>query len=126
MLLGLTYQLMRFITDLVLVRTRSDAQLRAEVLALRHQLRLLERKVGKPAWQPADRILLAGLSRLLPKSGLPVPLERRDKTGMEKGMKEPYIEGVGAAPRAAVPAGASPVGVDCPVSAVVIPDAHRR
>jgi hypothetical protein len=30
MLLGLTYQLMRFITDLVLVRTRSDAQLRAE------------------------------------------------------------------------------------------------
>ena len=70
MLLGLTYQLMRFI-DLVLVRTRSDTQLRAEVLALRHQLRVLERKHGKPAWQPADRILLAGLSRLLPKSGLP-------------------------------------------------------
>ena len=38
MLLGLTYQLIRFLTDLVLVRTRSDAQLRAEVLALRHQL----------------------------------------------------------------------------------------
>jgi len=71
MLLGLTYQLTRFITDLVLVRTRSDAQLCAEVLALRHQLRLLERKAGKPAWQPADRILLAGLSRLLPKSSLP-------------------------------------------------------
>src|SRR5262252_4969381 len=71
MLLGRTYQLMRFITDLVLARTRSDAQLRAEVLALRHQLRVLERKVGKPAWQPADRILLAGLSQLLPKSGLP-------------------------------------------------------
>ena len=32
---------------------------------------MLERKVGKPAWQPAERILLAGLSRLLPKSGLP-------------------------------------------------------
>src|SRR5215469_8096955 len=70
MLLGLTYQLMRFITDLVLVRTHSDAQLRAEVLALRHQLRVLERKVGKPAWQPGDRIVLAGLSRLLPRSGL--------------------------------------------------------
>ena len=53
MLLGLTYQLMRFISDLVLVHARSDAQLRAEVLALRHQLRVLERKVGKPAWQPA-------------------------------------------------------------------------
>ena len=47
MLLRLTYQLMRFITDLVLVRTRSDAQVCAEVLALRHQLRVLERKVGK-------------------------------------------------------------------------------
>src|SRR5215471_7442559 len=40
MLLGLSYQLIRFIADLVLVRTRSDAQLRAEVLALRHQLRV--------------------------------------------------------------------------------------
>ena len=35
------------------------------------ELRVLEREVGKPAWQPADRILLAGLSRQLPKSGLP-------------------------------------------------------
>src|SRR5215472_2769160 len=40
MLLGLSYQLIRFIADLVLVRTRSDAQLRAEVLVLRHQLRV--------------------------------------------------------------------------------------
>jgi len=46
------------------------------VLALRHQLRVLERKVGKPAWQPVDRILLAALSRLLPRSGLPSLLPR--------------------------------------------------
>src|SRR5215471_13640889 len=71
MLLRLTYQLIRFITDLLLVRTRSNAQLRGEVLALRHELRVLERKVGKPAWQPGDRILLAALSRLLPRAGLP-------------------------------------------------------
>ncbi len=58
MLPGLTYQLIRFIADLVLVRTRSDAQLRAGVLALRHQLRVLERRVGKPAWQLGDRLLL--------------------------------------------------------------------
>src|SRR5215471_1660922 len=68
MLLGLTCQLIRFLTDLVLVRTRSDAQLRAEVLALRHPLRVLERKVGKPAWQSGDHVLLATLSRLLPRS----------------------------------------------------------
>ena len=64
MLLALLYQLVRYLTDLVLVRTQSDAQLRAEVRALRHQLRVLERKVGKPAWQPGDRLLLAALSRL--------------------------------------------------------------
>jgi putative transposase len=68
MLLGLAYQLTRYLTDLILVRTGSDAQLRAEVLALRHQLGVLERKVGKPAWQPGDRFLLAALSQLLPRS----------------------------------------------------------
>ena len=60
MLLGLAYQLTRFLTDLVLVHTGSDAQLRAEVLALRHQLRVLERKVGKPAWQPGAGHALSG------------------------------------------------------------------
>ena len=76
MLLGLSYQLIHFIADLALVCTRSDAQLRAEVLALRHQLRVLERRVGKPAWQPADRLLLAALSRLLPRSGWSALLPR--------------------------------------------------
>ncbi len=47
LLLSLTYQLVVFVVDLVLVSTRSHAQLRAEELALRHQLRALERKVGK-------------------------------------------------------------------------------
>lgn len=69
MLLSLAYALVRFLADLLLVRARSDTQLRAEVLALRHQLRVIERKVGKPGWQPGDRLLLAGLSRLLPRSG---------------------------------------------------------
>jgi putative transposase len=76
MLLALIYQLVRFLTDLVLVRASSDAQLRAEVLALRHQLRVLERKVGKPAWQPGDRLLLAALSRLLLRSGFDALLPR--------------------------------------------------
>jgi putative transposase len=46
------------------------------VLALRHQLRALERKVGKPGWQPPDRILLAGLSRLFARSALSSLLPR--------------------------------------------------
>src|SRR5215510_13199491 len=59
MLLGRPYQLICFLTDLVLVRTRSDARRPAQVLALRHQLRVLARKAGKPAWQPGDRLVLA-------------------------------------------------------------------
>jgi|SRR5215472_2339959 len=71
-----SYQVVRYLTDLTLVRTQSDAQLRAEVLALRHQLRVLERKVGKPAWQPGDRLLLAALRRLLRRSSLDALLPR--------------------------------------------------
>src|SRR5215471_3633602 len=79
MLLALLYQLVRYLTDLALVSTQSDAQLRAEVLALRHQLRVLERKVGKPAWQPGDRLLLAALMRLLRRSSLDALLPRPEK-----------------------------------------------
>src|SRR5215510_3975812 len=67
MLLGRPYQLICFLTDLVLVRTRSDARLPAQVLALRHQLRVLARKAGKPAWQPGDRLVLAAISQFLPR-----------------------------------------------------------
>ena len=67
MLFSLAYSLACFLAELLLVRHRSDAQLRAEVLALRHQLRILERQVGRPRWQPSDRLLLTSLSRLLPR-----------------------------------------------------------
>ena len=98
MLLALLYQLVRYLTDLALVRTQSDAQLRAEVLALRHQLRVLERKVGKPAWQPGDRLLLAALSRLLRRSGLDALLPRPETlpsratgAGLEARAGEPIL-----------------------------------
>ena len=50
MLLSLAYSPPRFLADLCLVRIGSDAQLRAEVLALRHQRRILERRMA-----PAER-----------------------------------------------------------------------
>jgi putative transposase len=68
MLFHLAYALVGFLADLILVRLRSDAQLRAEVLALRHQLRVLDRQTRRPAWQPADRLILTALNRLLPRS----------------------------------------------------------
>jgi putative transposase len=51
----------------MIVRSRGDAQLRAEVLALRHQLGVVERQVSRPRWQPSDRLLLTAISRALPR-----------------------------------------------------------
>jgi hypothetical protein len=46
-LFGIIYQLLLFVVDLVLVRTRSDAKLRAEVLVLRRQLGVSRQQVHR-------------------------------------------------------------------------------
>src|SRR5262249_28063678 len=59
MLLGLLYSLVRSLLDAIILGKKSDAALRVEVLALRQQLRVLERQVRGPRFQPADRPILA-------------------------------------------------------------------
>ncbi len=51
MLLALMSGFARFALDLLLIRRKADQSLRLEVLALRHQLRVLERQVGRPRWR---------------------------------------------------------------------------
>jgi hypothetical protein len=63
------YVVVRFLLETLIGRSRSEARLRAEVLALRHQLAVLERQVGRPRWQPTDRLVLAALSPVLPRPG---------------------------------------------------------
>ena len=41
-----------------------------EILALRHQLLVLQRQVGKPAFTDTDRVVLAGLLHRLPRQRL--------------------------------------------------------
>ena len=63
----LLYALLRLLLELLFVRSRSEASLRLEVLGLRHQLKVLERQVGRPRWQPFDRLVMTAISRVLPR-----------------------------------------------------------
>jgi len=65
---ALVYLALRCVLGLVVVMTRSERVNRVEVLALRHEIAVLRRQVSRPAYRPADRALLAALSRLLPRS----------------------------------------------------------
>jgi hypothetical protein len=47
---------------------RSDAAKEIELLALRHEVGVLRRHIGRTRYEPADRTLLAALSRLFPRS----------------------------------------------------------
>jgi putative transposase len=45
-----------------------DATKDLEILVLRHQLTVLHRQAPRPRFEPADRALLAAISRVLPRS----------------------------------------------------------
>ncbi len=66
MLLALIYRLAFLVVDLLIVRRRNPS-LQLEVVVLRQQLRVLERQVGRTRWQAPDRLVLAALSRHLPR-----------------------------------------------------------
>jgi len=52
--------------QLLALLARGDAAKDLEILVLRHQLTVLRRQVPRPKLQPADRALLAAVSRVLP------------------------------------------------------------
>ena len=60
--------------QLLVLLARTDAVKDLEILVLRHQLTVLRRQVARPRLQPADRALLACVSRVLPQLPLVVLL----------------------------------------------------
>ena len=61
-----------FVRILQLLRLRRDDrdELGIEVIMLRHEVSVLRRQIVRPALEPKDRALLAGLSRLFSKNRL--------------------------------------------------------
>ena len=55
--------------QLLVLLARGDAAKDLEILVLRQQLTVLRRQVPRPRFEPADRALLAAISRMLPRSG---------------------------------------------------------
>jgi len=58
------------VLKLVILLARSDDAKEIELLALRHEVTMLRRQVKRQSFDPADRAILAALSRLLPRSRL--------------------------------------------------------
>jgi putative transposase len=57
---------------LLVLLARGDTAKDLEILVLRHQLTVLRRQVSRPKLEPADRALLAAVSRILPRAPLVV------------------------------------------------------
>ena len=53
---------------LLALLVRGDGAKNLEILVLRHQLAVLHRQVARPRLEPADRALLAVVSRVLPRA----------------------------------------------------------
>src|SRR5947199_3442248 len=65
MSVSLVYLLLRQVLQMLAQLAREDGAKDVELLVLRHQIAVLRRQVHRPKLEPADRVVLAALSRLL-------------------------------------------------------------
>ena len=67
MIISGVYLLVRCLFGCLTVLSRGQVSKDAELLVLRHENAVLRRQIGRVRYQPADRLWLAALSRLVPR-----------------------------------------------------------
>jgi putative transposase len=67
LLVSLLYFVLCRLLELIVLVARRDRAKEVEILVLRHELSILRRQVGRPRFEAHDRLLLAALSRVLPR-----------------------------------------------------------
>ena len=75
----LVYHLLRQVLQMLTQLARDNGAKDVELLVLRHQVAVLRRHVQRPKLEPADRVVLAALSRLLPHDRWPIFLVTRPR-----------------------------------------------
>jgi putative transposase len=65
--LSLVYVIVCRLFELVVLLGRRERSKELEILVLRHELSILRRQADRPRFEPCDRLLLAALSRMLPR-----------------------------------------------------------
>jgi putative transposase len=66
-IISVGYLIVRCLLDGLMVLTRREVSKDAELLVLRHENAVLRRQISRVRYQPADRLWLAALSRLIPR-----------------------------------------------------------
>jgi transposase InsO family protein len=67
-MLFLLWLIARLLARLLILPDANGGAKDVEILVLRHQLRVLRRKTGRPKFTAGDRVLLAAVSRVLPRA----------------------------------------------------------
>ncbi len=80
MAMSFLYLMTRRLIGMLLGRLNSEHAKDVEIAVLRHQLEVLRRQVKRPQFRPADRAVLAVLSRALPRSHWSVLLVTRPRS----------------------------------------------
>ncbi len=68
MFLALVYLLLRRVVPLIIGSSSERMNTEVEVVVLRHQLKVLKRRVGRPHLRRRDRLFMAAISRALPRA----------------------------------------------------------